>query len=182
MEHIFRNARLPDGRTVDIAVAAGLIADVRPHDAAIDAHPLHERPHETDLGGWLGLPAMAEPHAHIDKALTSEVVPNPTGDLQGAIDAWVAASERGVFTHDDMVRRVRSALEKLLLNGVTAVRSHINTGGRTGLSHLLAAQKRDQHLQGLVEDLPALGEVDAIALELVREGAAADADLQPAAA
>ena len=151
MEHTFRNARLPDGRTVDIGVAAGLISDVRPHEVAVDAHPLRERPGEIDLGGWLVLPAMAEPHAHIDKALTSEAVPNPTGDLQGAIDAWVAASERGIFTHDNMVIRVRTALEKLLLNGVTAVRSHINTGGRTGLSHLLAAQEAARDFAGLMD-------------------------------
>ena len=41
-----------------------------------------------DLGGWLLLPAMAEPHAHLDKALTADEVPNPKGDLHGAIDAW----------------------------------------------------------------------------------------------
>ena len=49
----------------------------------------------TDLAGMLLLPAMAEPHAHLDKALTAERVPNPTGDLAGAIDAWIAAAERG---------------------------------------------------------------------------------------
>ena len=52
-----------------------------------------------DLEGWLLMSALAEPHAHLDKALTAEEVPNPKGDLLGAIDAWIAAAEQGVFTH-----------------------------------------------------------------------------------
>jgi cytosine deaminase len=104
----------------------------------------------TDLDNWLVVPPMVEPHAHVDKALTSEAVPNPAGDLQGAIDAWIGAADQGLFTHDDMVERVRAALRKLLLNGVTAVRSHINTGGRTGLAHLLAAQEAARDFERLM--------------------------------
>ncbi|MFZ9016215.1 MAG: amidohydrolase family protein [Ilumatobacteraceae bacterium] len=128
------NARLPDGRRVDVELADGRVARVLPAGETRDGAA-------RDLGGWLLLPAMGEPHAHLDKALTAENVPNPSGDLRGAIDAWIAAAERGVFTHDDMVARVRSALEKLLLSGVTAVRSHINCGSGAGISHLLAAQE-----------------------------------------
>jgi len=43
---------------------------------------------ETSLigAGYLLLPAPAEPHAHLDKALTADLVPNPAGDLMGAIE------------------------------------------------------------------------------------------------
>jgi cytosine deaminase len=136
---LLRNARLADGRHVDIDVVGGVIAAVRPH-AAGDAAPVSGS--EThDLAGALLLPAMVEPHAHLDKALTAEAVPNPRGDLGGAIDAWVQAAAAGVFTHDDMVFRIRAALDKLLLSGVTAVRSHINCGAGAGITHLLAAQE-----------------------------------------
>jgi len=146
-EHIYRNARLADGRTVDIVVADGLITSIDPSVALVPDTP---DVGATDLGGWLVLPAMAEPHAHVDKALTSEAVPNPTGDLQGAIRAWIAAAEQGVFTHHDMVRRVELALEKLLLNGVTAVRSHINTGERGGVAHLRAAREAADRFAGVM--------------------------------
>ena len=49
---------------------------------------------EVDLGSKLVLPAMAEPHAHLDKAFTADRVPNPTGDLDGAIAAMGAVRGR----------------------------------------------------------------------------------------
>lgn len=143
---LIRNARLADGRHVDIETRGGTIAEVTP---AAGAAPSGGTDHH-DLDGWLLLPAMAEPHAHLDKALTAEAVPNPTGDLSGAIEAWVAAAEAGAFTHDDMVARVRAALDKLLLNGVTAVRSHINCGSGAGISHLVAAQEAVADHHGLM--------------------------------
>ena len=136
-----RNARLADGRQVDISTQDGLIVAVdapAPEEVAGDDRREHD---VHDLDGWLLLPGMAEPHAHLDKALTAEAVPNPTGDLRGAIEAWVDAEAAGMFTHDDMVGRIRAALDKLLLNGVTAVRSHINCGSGSGIAHLLAAQE-----------------------------------------
>jgi cytosine/creatinine deaminase len=160
--HTYRDARLADGRRVDITVSDGLVTAVEPHRAgAGDAAPGTSTDlsgdddaapgTSTDLSGWLVLPAMAEPHAHVDKALTAERVPNPTGDLLGAIDAWVAADAAGVFTHDDMVARIRWALEKLLLNGVTAVRSHINAGARSGTTHLAAAVEAAAEFDGLMD-------------------------------
>lgn len=129
------NGRLPDGRAVDLAIIDGRIDAVLPTGDAREGSDAEV----TDVGGWLLLPAMVEPHAHIDKALTAEVVPNPNGDLLGAIHAWNDAAERGVFTHDDMVARIRRALDQLIVNGVTAVRSHINCGERSGTTHLDAA-------------------------------------------
>lgn len=139
MRSLITNARLPDGRLVDITVEAGRIASVTSVDGA-DRSP-HSGPQVFDVGGWLLLPAMAEPHAHLDKALTAELVPNPAGDLSGAIEAWRAAASAGVFAHDDMVVRIRTAIDKLLLSGVTAIRSHINCGADAGISHLVAARE-----------------------------------------
>ena len=143
MVTVFRNGRLRDGRIVDVSVEGGHITAIAPYDPTADGG--------FDLGGHLLLPPMAEPHAHLDKALTSEAVPNPTGDLMGAIDAWNAADERGVFTHDDMVARVDDALRKLVLNGVTAVRTHVNVGGGTGTWHLDAAREGAARWAGKVD-------------------------------
>jgi cytosine/creatinine deaminase len=138
---LIRNARLADGRHVDISTADGVIVAVTPARADVPGDDAVDDADVHDLDGWLILPAMAEPHAHLDKALTAESVPNPTGDLRGAIEAWVEAAEAGLFTHDDMVARIRAALDKLLLNGVTAVRSHINCGSGSGITHLIAARE-----------------------------------------
>lgn len=131
-----RNARLAGGRLVDIQVDDGLIASVTDMSALA-----HSGDDGVDVGGWLLLPAPAEPHAHLDKALTAEMAPNPTGDLPGAITAWIDAAQAGLFTHDDMVVRIRAALDRLLLNGVTAVRSHVNCGAGSGITHLIAAHE-----------------------------------------
>ncbi len=124
------NARLPDGRTVDITVdgGSGVITAVDPHDATAPA----AEDGAVDLQGWLVVPSMVEPHAHLDKALTAELVPNPAGDLQGAIDGWIAASAEGRLTYEGTVQRAVDALDRLLVHGVTAVRTHVNvtaTGG-----------------------------------------------------
>jgi cytosine deaminase len=141
MDSTITNARLVDGRVVDLRIDGGRITSVTPAAIADHSRPGPPDPSRVDVGGWLLLPPMAEPHAHLDKALTAEMVPNPTGDLAGAIDAWVAAAAAGTFTHDDMVARIRAAIDKLLLNGVTAVRSHINCGSAAGIEHLVAAQE-----------------------------------------
>lgn len=119
------NGRLPDGRRVDIAIDDGRIAWVR------DA-----RSTSGGLDGWLVLPALAEPHAHLDKALTAERVPNPAGDLMGAIHAWVAAGQAGLLTQEDLAARAAAALDKLLVNGVTAVRTHVDCGAGIGAASI----------------------------------------------
>ena len=148
VEHrILRNARLVDGRHVDLEIADERIAAVaEPGTVAAE-----EGTAVDDLGGWLVLPAMAEPHAHLDKALTAEAVPNPRGDLMGAIEAWTSAAEAGRFTHNDMVERATAALELLLGHGVTAVRSHVNCGEEVGASSVEALVEVRDAFAGLVD-------------------------------
>ncbi|MYE55685.1 MAG: cytosine deaminase, partial [Acidimicrobiaceae bacterium] len=81
---VLRNARLVDGRNVDLRLddSSGTIAGVTPAGSTA----ITGGAEVDDLDGWLLLPAMAEPHAHLDKALTADEVPNPKGDLMGAIE------------------------------------------------------------------------------------------------
>lgn len=143
------NARLGDGRLVDIDIADGLIASVAPANGAAPADAAATSVH--DLGGWLLLPAMAEPHAHLDKALTADLIENPSGDLQGAIAGWIAAAEAGQITHDDTVDRAAAAMEMLLVRGVTAVRSHVNVGEGYGAGSVRAVHQARARLQGLLD-------------------------------
>lgn len=122
---LLRRARLVDGRTVDVRCAGGVVVAV---DTSVAAEPGDE---VVDLADRLLLPAFVEPHAHLDKALTAERVPNPTGDLPGAIEAWTAY--RPQLTVDDVVDRAERAARILLANGTTAVRTHVDTAENVGL-------------------------------------------------
>ncbi|NDE80887.1 MAG: hydrolase, partial [Actinobacteria bacterium] len=135
------NGRLANGSTVDIEVVDGAIASVMPGSP--------ER-RGMDLDGWLVLPSLGEPHAHLDKALTAERVPNPAGDLMGAIHAWVAAERRGEFGLDEMTARATMAVRKLVANGVTNIRTHVNVGESDAthvhLRAVMAAREATRHL------------------------------------
>ncbi len=152
MIRVLRNARLTDGRIVDVRVVDGLINSVDPSDVSntMEVAPADDVAVE-DLGGWLLLPAMAEPHAHLDKALTAEAVPNPSGDLRGAIDAWIAAAAAGVFTYESTVERAAQAMELLLVHGVTAVRSHVNVLSSNGTTSLRALKEAAERFTGLLD-------------------------------
>ena len=137
-----RNARLTDGRTVDVSVVDGTIATVDQAGTATDGH---------DLAGWLLLPAMAEPHAHLDKALTAEDVPNPKGDLMGAIDAWIAAAAAGKITPEGITERAAKAMELLLVHGVTAVRTHVNVLESIGATAVRCVREAADRYEGLLD-------------------------------
>ena len=160
---VLRNARLADGRRADVHIdtADGTIAAVEPAGSApVDRQAQASTPdgavevdgmNAEDLGGWLLLPAMAEPHAHLDKALTADEVPNPKGDLHGAIDAWARAADAGQFTHTYTVERATRALELLLVHGVTAVRTHVNVTGSIGAANVVALRQAAASLAGLID-------------------------------
>jgi cytosine deaminase len=150
-DRLLSNARHPSGDTVAIAVGDdGVVTGVlrRVDEIAAATNAAAE---VVDLGGRLVLPALAEPHAHLDKARTADMAPNPTGDLAGAIDAWLSAEAAGAFTEEDMVERISTELGRLLLAGVTSVRSHLNVGGRIGARHLVAARTAADRYRGVMD-------------------------------
>jgi cytosine/creatinine deaminase len=134
---------LAGGEVADVAVADGRIAAVTPPDHAHEGHG--ER---LDLAGYLLLPAPAEPHAHLDKALTAARVPNPRGDLAGAVEAWLR--HRPSLTREDVAERATRATSMLLANGATAIRSHVDVGSDIGLRSLEALLEVRQALRGQV--------------------------------
>lgn len=158
---VLRNARLRDGRSVDLEVTDGVLSSVAPAGslgARAEADPGlggemadQDQDQDQDLRDWLVLPAMAEPHAHLDKALTAEQVPNPAGDLGGAIEAWVTAARAGMFTHDDIVERATRAMELLVVNGVTAIRTHVNVGADSEATSVVAMQAARDRFVGVLD-------------------------------
>ncbi len=136
---LLAGATLADGRRVDVRLAGDRIS------AVADAGTLAAGPDEpvVDLAGHVLLPAPAEPHAHLDKALTADRVPNPDGDLMGAIRAWLAY--RPTLAVDDIADRAERAVRMLVANGVTAIRTHVDVGfdiGARGIEALIGAGGR----------------------------------------
>ncbi len=117
---LLRNARLADNSTVDVLIVDDTVVDVgsRIRESA------GTRADVIDLEGFLLLAAPVEPHAHLDKALTGDLVVPVYGDLSSAARAWKNHAES--LTTENILDRGRDALRELLWSGATAVRTHVN--------------------------------------------------------
>jgi cytosine/adenosine deaminase-related metal-dependent hydrolase len=105
-----------DGGTVSGVFPAGPAGDRSVH-GILDSSTL-------DLRGFLLLTAPAEPHAHLDKALSWDLIDPPMGDLDLAIESWREYTE--VMTVESIADRAREAALLLLRQGTTAVRTHVD--------------------------------------------------------
>jgi cytosine/creatinine deaminase len=138
---------LADGRVVDIELSGGTITRVVDH-ASTPIPPADQTTAE-NLSGYLLLTAPAEPHAHLDKALTSHIVANPTGDLAGAIEGWVAYFP--TLTVEAMAERAEQAALELVASGVTAVRTHVNVHEGIDLKAVEALLQVKQRIGHLID-------------------------------
>ncbi|MBY8883767.1 hydrolase [Streptomyces sp. PTM05] len=127
---LLTGARLGDGRVVDVRLGGGRIEAVGTAGSLTTADEPNAR---VDLGGYLLLPAPAEPHAHLDSALTA----GPDGPPSDA--------------PEEVQRRVTEAALLQLGHGATAVRTHVRVGDVQGLAALEAVLKARRSLHGLVE-------------------------------
>lgn len=137
----------PSVSPASVTLAHAVVDGVGPCDVRIEqgvVHSLHapgvapvsEQRH--DLGGRRLIGAFCDPHVHLDKALTAPFAAARAVGLDGAIDAHRRIIELDVNDHDSLVQRARTTLDRLLLRGVVAVRSHVNVGEGVGLRHLTA--------------------------------------------
>jgi cytosine deaminase len=115
---VLHNATLADGRAVDVHITGDRVS------AVVAAQQQVPGPLELDLTGYLLLGAPADPHSHLDKALTFDEIRPPAGDLTTAIQAWERHTPR--LSVEDIHDRARRAALLMLANGTTAVRSHVN--------------------------------------------------------
>lgn len=144
---VLSGPRLADGRTVDVLLSAGRVKAVGtpgslpvtpsvsrsvPPSVSGEAAPgARGTPARLNLSGYLLLPAPAEPHAHLDSALTGtgpEPVPGGPAALR---------------------RRITEAALVQLGHGATAQRTHIRVGDAHGLAALEAALAARRALRGL---------------------------------
>jgi len=111
---VLRSATLAGGSVVaGLRLRGDTVADVRVGPAAVYAldppGTVATVPGDVvhDLNGYVLLPAPAEPHAHLDKALLADRATNRTGDLAGAVEAM--RSVGGSITPADVLHRARRA-------------------------------------------------------------------------
>jgi cytosine/creatinine deaminase len=140
---LLSGATLTTGQVVDVRLRNGRVDQIGTPGTL---PPAAER---LDLDGYLLLPAPAEPHAHLDTALTADRLPNPAGDLGGAIEAWLRY--QGSVTRDDFVERAIQGALQGLANGATAVRTHVGIYETVGTSAVEALLEVREALRGLVD-------------------------------
>jgi cytosine deaminase len=114
---VLRNATLADGSVRDLKLDGDTVADILPAGStAVSGKTTLE------LDGFVLLTAPADPHAHLDKALSWDAIQPPMGDLSLAIGSWHDYAK--TMTEASIAERVmRQALAMLSL-GTTAIRSH----------------------------------------------------------
>jgi cytosine deaminase len=139
---LLRGATLPDGAVVDVRIGDdAVVTSVAPADPA-------ER-EGLDLRGYLLFTAPAEPHAHLDKALSWDTLKPELGDLSDAIATWKQGSQR--FDEASFRVRAREAALALLRNGTTAVRTHVDIlAGDDPLRGIRAVDAVRRELSGLM--------------------------------
>lgn len=168
-----KDALLADGVCTSLRICDGVIASVGGRAESNDEH--------LDAAGSLVLPAMAEAHAHLDKAFLAESVPNPTGDLLGAIVAMEAAHEN--LTGADIEARAERAARLIARNGATAIRTHADLTKNIGLSSVTALLAVRDRLRDIVDieifaltGFPSVGPDGAHHRALLREAVAMGID------
>lgn len=146
---LLRGATTAGGEAVDVLTdpRSGLVADVAPAGTL----PVPDGAELVDCAGMMLLPAPAEPHAHLDKALSADAAPNPAGDLHGAIAAWHAYWPQ--LTEEEILGRARRAAHELVAHGTTAIRSHADVSSVLGTRAVraLAALREELRAEGLAE-------------------------------
>lgn len=141
---VLAGARLENGESADVLVDGSRIARIAA-PGSLDA-PGAAR---LELSGYLLLPAPAEPHAHIDKALLGSRFANETEDLDGAIVAIIAAYDS--MDEADTRRRAAATVRQAVAHGFTAIRTHLDCRAGIGSRSIrVLAELRDE-LRGLVD-------------------------------
>ncbi|MFB6097426.1 MAG: cytosine deaminase [Haloferacaceae archaeon] len=139
--YLVTDATTLDGRAVDVRIEDGRIATVAAA-GALDPDAVAPADH-FDAGGRLVTPTFTEPHIHLDATLTAgEPSWNQSGTLAEGIDVWAQRKES--LTREDVLARAERTVEWLASNGVTRVRSHVDTteATLTGVEALLDLRER----------------------------------------
>jgi len=125
LDLLFKGARLAhkSHELVDIGFKDGLIADIAPHIQC-------DCPTES-LDGKLVMGGFVDSHVHLDKSCISGRCNCVTGTLQEAIAETAKAKRK--FTEEDLYSRGQKTLENAIIQGTTAMRTHVELDPTIGL-------------------------------------------------
>lgn len=136
----FRNARLPDGRTVDIVIRDGLFAAFDDPGGA----------QGEDLGGKLVLPGLIDGHIHLDKTFLG--LPWRPHRAGPTVPHRIAAEKDGRSDLTLSVEaRAKNFLAREVANGSVALRSHVDIDPDSGLDHLHQVMAARDAFDGIVD-------------------------------
>ncbi|ODN69944.1 amidohydrolase family protein [Methylobrevis pamukkalensis] len=139
---IFRQARTPEHPDpVDVAIAGGRIAAIAPRIDAVAPEFLCD--------GGLLFPGFVDSHIHLDKACIADRCQLCEGTLAEAI-AETGRAKRG-FTREDVTARGRAVLERAIMAGTTAMRTHVEIDPRIGLTSFDAITTLKQDFADLID-------------------------------
>lgn len=140
---VIKNARINDGETLKtIGIKEGRISQ-------ITENSIEEVKKTIDAKGNVVIPGFVEGHIHLDKALIAERKPNQSGTLQEAIK--VTAELKPTFTKEDIEERAKKALEMLIVNGVTTVRTHAEFDPAQGFTGFETIMKLKDEYRELID-------------------------------
>jgi cytosine deaminase len=171
---LLTHATLADGTRADVRLGDGLVQEVG-ELVARDGEEVLE------LDGYLLVPALAEPHTHLDKALTADRFGREFTELLAAIGAWHA--HRETLSVEDIAERARRTARMFLANGATAIRTHVDVGQGIELRAVEALLRVRDELRELVDiqvvalTYPLTGVAGAANRVLLREALAMGADV-----
>ncbi|NVK33978.1 MAG: amidohydrolase family protein [Rhodobacteraceae bacterium] len=121
---VIRHTRIPgwDG-TVDVLVSNGEIVQI--------GTELECSCKEISGDCALLVPGFVESHIHLDKACILDRCHNEAGTLEGAIKSVGIAKQK--FDEDDVYQRGRQVIERAVIQGTNAMRTHVEVDPVIGL-------------------------------------------------
>jgi cytosine deaminase len=118
---VVRNARLLDGRLVDLAAEGGRWSKIG-ESLAVDA------PHELDAEGRLVTAPLVDCHLHLDASLTAGKPRwNESGTLIEGIHVW--GELKPSLTEQDVFERAREIVRWSVAQGTLFIRAHADVSG-----------------------------------------------------
>jgi cytosine deaminase len=144
---IFENAKLPDGRKVNIAVAGGRFT-------AFEETPISGTPSSAreDLLGRLVLPGFIDGHIHLDTSfIGDEWMPHKPCTAGFDVRERVAFQKENMAAAKPMAERANALIEFCLAKGTTSMRSHVNVDATVGLEHFETIVAAREKYRGFID-------------------------------
>ena len=175
---LFRNARLADGRTVDIGVSDGKIASItstsQSQATAGETHDLAQR---------LLLPGLVDGHIHLDKGFVGDDwKPHRPCTAGFSVRERVMFEKQALAEARPIPERAAALIDLCVSHGTTQMRSHVDIDTQIGLRHLeQVPAARDAHRDKVSVQIVAFPQSGIVTspgtAELLDEAVSAGADL-----